>query len=142
MTTKCGCCGKDYDFDIQPSSYCTFHKKEYCWQCAKGCKDDTASCHYLSYKLRRLLLIQVGCVNYRKPAMAKLNSCIDHDFVIWAFGDAWLDYLSYDLDTIDLMKVWNERHGDKLMLEPDGNLVGDMGKMKQIWKEYANSSKD
>ena len=89
-----------------------------------------------------LLLIQVGCVNYRKPAMAKLNSCIDHDFAIWAFGDAWLDYLSYDLDTIDLMKVWNERHGDKLMLEPDGNLVGDMGKMKQIWKEYANSSKD
>ena len=47
MTTKCGCCGKDYNFDIQPSSYCTFHKKEYCWQCAKGCKDDTASCHYL-----------------------------------------------------------------------------------------------
>ena len=71
--------------------------------------------------------------------MAKLNSCIDHDFAMWAFGDAWLDYLSYDLDTIDLMKVWNERHGDKLMLEPDGNLVGDMGKMKQIWKEYANS---
>jgi hypothetical protein len=65
-----------------------------------------------------------------------LNLCTDHEFAMWAFGDAWLDYLTFDMDAIDLMKAWNERHGDKLRVNCNGLIMDDMKKMKEVWEEY------
>ena len=64
-----------------------------------------------------------------------LYFCKDEDFAKWAFGgDMWNEFMTYDMDTIDLMKAWNERHGNELILKEDDLILDTMGKMKQIFE--------
>ena len=61
---------------------------------------------------------------------AGLNRCHLNTFGEWAFGP---DFRS--IKTYDVPKVWNELHGDKLVLEQDGDLRLDTRKMVQIWQK-------
>jgi hypothetical protein len=60
---------------------------------------------------------------------------IDHDFAMWAFGDRWLDFLTYDCNPLDLMKAWNKKNGRLLKLDGKGSILDDMNKMKELWEE-------
>jgi hypothetical protein len=52
-------------------------------------------------------------------------------FAAWAFGTGYgeIDY------SLDFMKAWNDLHGDKLNLEPTGQVSTDVPKMVQLWKD-------
>lgn len=65
-----------------------------------------------------------------------LYTCSDEDFAKWAFGEkVWNEFMTYDMDTIDLMRAWNERHGENLWLEENDLILNSMGKMKQIYEK-------
>lgn len=49
------------------------------------------------------------------------------EFDLWAFGPGPFE------NALDRMNAWNERHGDKLMLDPNGNIFEDLCKMGGIW---------
>lgn len=34
-----------------------------------------------------------------------------------------------------LVNLWNQRHGDKLILKLDGNIGEDVQKMRKLWKD-------
>jgi len=53
----------------------------------------------------------------------------DEEFAVWAFGD---DFRSLK-DHLSLMNAWNERHGEDLMLTPDGVIGVDAVAMKELW---------
>lgn len=67
--------------------------------------------------------------------MPRLNKCVDHDFAMWAFGETWIDYLTWDADNMDLVYAWNQRHADKMTINPEDIIIQSMAKMKQIWSE-------
>lgn len=69
-----------------------------------------------------------------------LNLCIDHDFAMWAFGETWIDFLTYDADNMDLMNAWNRLHGEKMLLNPAGLIHENMKTMKQIWSKYGQEN--
>jgi len=64
----------------------------------------------------------------------------DDKFEEWAYGEnVWLDYRTLDLDNTDLMKAWNERHGDKLHLMNSRDTVLQHRRMKEIWVEETST---
>lgn len=62
--------------------------------------------------------------------------CSDEKFAIWAFGKiSWDKFMCYEIDSIDLMKIWNDRHGEKLRIDEADLIYESMEKMKNIWKK-------
>ena len=51
-------------------------------------------------------------------------------FVIWAFGE---DHDPFD--PMKLMKRWNRRHKNLLLLKGEGDAKKDLLKMIEIWKK-------
>jgi hypothetical protein len=89
-----------------------------------------ASISLILYLLKKKVL-----VGYVKNASSELTIyCEDKDFALWAFGDIWPLYLTYDRDSIDLMHAWNEKHGNLLLLHKDDLLYESMNKMKEIYE--------
>ncbi len=55
---------------------------------------------------------------------------ITQEFNEWAFGK---DYR--DMKTLNKMKAWNRRHGKKLKLSEEGNILKDLEEMLALWDE-------
>lgn len=57
-------------------------------------------------------------------------------FNLWAFG--WRDvYFSTEsISHLDIMNLWNERHSDLLMLEPEGTIKYDLAEMWALWEKH------
>lgn len=62
------------------------------------------------------------------------NKILDPDFCRWAFGCRSMDAVF--LDEMSILRAWNKLHGDELLLEPDGNMFDDLGRMESLWNEY------
>lgn len=67
-----------------------------------------------------------------KKAFDPSKGYIDPDFCRWAFGVELNDPIFSD--AIQLMKLWNNRHGGELMLTPDGLIEHDVARMGVIWE--------
>lgn len=69
-----------------------------------------------------------------------MKTCIDHDFAMWAFGDAWIEFLDdKEMAPLGLLNAWNSVHGDKMELTPDGEVLKDLAKMKEIWEKQKDT---
>lgn len=66
------------------------------------------------------------------------DACKAEEFALWAFGTMYQD-ISHP---IGFMEAWNTIHGDKLMLEPSGNMVDDCMRMLMVWEERCQSCSD
>ncbi len=65
--------------------------------------------------------------------------CIDQDFALWAFGEVWEAFLEWEADPIDLLREWNERHGDLYHVDEEAYVQESMKIMKQLYnKKMAN----
>lgn len=62
----------------------------------------------------------------------------NHAYRMWAYGDAYIRYIFYECDAIDLMHAWNKRHGDKLKLKPSDTVRGSEDKIRELYKDYIN----
>ncbi len=69
---------------------------------------------------------------------------LDQDFAYWAFGDIYKKYLIYEGDAIDLVNAWNERHLDKLKVEPSDIISRSLGLMAILWAKegYPRQNKE
>lgn len=70
-------------------------------------------------------------------------NCYDNEFALWAFGEMWNrfnDPMDNFDQPIDLMAAWNARHGSKLMLSEESEIIEDMIVMKAIWANETKKS--
>jgi len=56
---------------------------------------------------------------------------MDPDFCRWAWGVEINDRVFHD--AMQLMHLWNERHGDLLTLKPTGTIHEDVCRMGGFW---------
>lgn len=56
---------------------------------------------------------------------------VDPDFCKWAWGVEIGDRVFQH--PLQLLDLWNRRHGDKLRLSPDGSLFEDLALMSGVW---------
>lgn len=63
------------------------------------------------------------------------------DFTMWAFGNAWITFLSgVGCPTLDLMNSWNDLHGELLMLQPESSMEEDIELMRQLWVKHSKDN--
>lgn len=56
---------------------------------------------------------------------------LDPDFCMWAWGVSITDKVFHH--PIQLLDLWNRRHGDKLRLSPKGSLFEGLALMSGVW---------
>ena len=64
---------------------------------------------------------------------------LDNQFGIWAFGDVWIPYLQYQCDPIDLLKSWNNLHGNSYTFKSLDQMYSKLPALVKIWlntREY------
>ena len=52
-------------------------------------------------------------------------------FMEWAYGSMYVNFTS----SIQYMREWNVRHGDKYWLKPDNRPVDDVKFMVKLWRD-------
>lgn len=62
----------------------------------------------------------------------------ERKFNLWCYGDTWNGFLLLESDGRDLIKSWNERHGDKLIIKQEDLIGPSMQEMRRIYKEEIN----
>jgi hypothetical protein len=65
---------------------------------------------------------------------------IDKDFAEWAFGEEWAKFYRHGFLPVELMSAWNKEHGALLRLRYEGNVIKDLAKMKEIWRNFVSQS--
>ena len=68
-----------------------------------------------------------------KEAYIPKTKTIDPNFCRWAFGCEYNDRIWQD--AIQLMKAWNDRHGNELKLFENGDIFQDLCRMGGLWAE-------
>lgn len=51
------------------------------------------------------------------------------EFAVWAFGSSYETHQG-----IVFLKAWNDRHGEKISIDPYGQVTDDSPNMVQLWK--------
>lgn len=69
----------------------------------------------------------VGIADYALKFLGSKENA--NNFCFWAFGKEYQDLIG----TINFINAWNERHGDKFLLNKNGNPGEDIQKMIELY---------
>ncbi len=62
--------------------------------------------------------------------MKQIGELATEKFSLWAFGEGYDEF-----DPMKLMKRWNRRHKNLLLLKGEGDAKKDLLKMIEIWRK-------
>ena len=66
----------------------------------------------------------------REYLIEKIGEKDAEAFCLWAFGEEF-----EDLDPLQLMKRWNRKHKNLMLLKGDSSAKADLLKMIEVWKK-------
>ncbi len=67
---------------------------------------------------------------------------IDQDFALWAFGDVWQAFLEWEAGPLDLLREWNQLHGNLYYIDEESYVQETMVILKKIYEQVKRRKMD